>query len=281
MRRIVFATPSHDYGSYVDYRRLVDLSGFERCRFPSMDFGSDCVYIVSPVNREFWDTARARPGARRCGIVWWNLERPDPPEIDPIQDLVTTEVHASVESVLPLVDAVWVSDRSYASARPEFKHVVMGSHPGLAEGPPLTTIYDFCHMSYVHGRRRVIDGLAREFRVGPAGFGPERERTLRSSRAMLNIHQTEAPTGEPLRFALAAAHGLPLLSERMGDPWPLQEGEHLLSFPYDRAAESLRVWLRDWAVARLAEIGSNLRTALTRDRTFRGCVEEAVARTFP
>lgn len=274
--RIVFAHPERDYDSYVDYRRLVDLSGFESVKVGQADPGAaDTVYVVSPVNRHLpeWPPR----GRRAAKFVYWNLERDDVPTV-PVRDLPGFGVHASVGSVEHLFDAVWVSDRHLASLDRRHTHVVMGGHPGLSPGPAGAAVYDFCHMSYVHGRRRVIGSLAREFRVGPNGFPPGRDAVLRSSRAMLNVHQTESAVGEPLRFALAAACGLPLLSERLEDPWPLREGEDFLSFRIGEAAEKLRVWLREWPPERLAMVGVSLRARLTVEMPFGKCVEEAAGR---
>lgn len=282
--KIIFAHPRHEYGSYVDYRALVRLSGFETCFFDEMNLApQDTAYIVSPANNSLYKHLVGKEVRDRgAKIFWLDLERPDPPEIEPISDLVTTEVHATTDSVLALpgVTRAWVSDRHLASMDPRRLHMVLGSHPDLCQRPPLDLAYDLCHMCYIHGRREVIRRLSSSFRVAPSSWGVERDRALRSSRAILNVHQTESHVGEPLRFALAAAYGLPLLSETLHDSWPLVEGDEFLSFPYQDVSHRLNYWLNILPHDRLSQIGRNLRRVLTVEYPFRKCVEDAVERSL-
>lgn len=56
--------------------------------------------------------------------------------------------------------------------------------------------------------------------VAPNGWGVERHRRLQQSKFMLATHQDGFPYIEPLRFALAAAYGLLVLSEYCEDLHP-------------------------------------------------------------
>lgn len=269
--RIVFAQPRHKYDSYTDFRKLVELSEFESVYFDEIDRDAeDTTYIVSPLNNSFprWS------GKAKARFVYWNLERPDV-ESAPFWELPGLAVHASVSSALTQFDEVWVSDRHFASIDKRLKHAVLASHEGLAEGPLHFHVYDYCHMSYVWGRREhVIVPLRVSLREGPNGWGAERARVLRSSRFMVNVHQTAAPIMEPLRFALAAAYRLPMVSEAIKDPWPLVPGEDYLQLEYDKMAaeivklpNSLAPWLN---------MADNLHRKLCVDRTFRSEVIAAV-----
>jgi hypothetical protein len=48
----------------------------------------------------------------------------------------------------------------------------------------------------------------------------------------LNVHQTPALIGEPLRFAWAAAYGAALLSETLADPFPLKPHQDFIQADY-------------------------------------------------
>ncbi len=282
-RSIVFVKTRHHYDSYTDYWRLVELSGFDTCYVDEIDPNRAAVYIISPVNGELRPHLSA--GAEevgwdgvKCKLVWWNLERPD-------NGYGT--LFDNVSDMLQYVDAIWVSDRHYARLDDRLSYVTLGSHPGLFAGyddpqhggPPL--LYDFAHMSYVHGRREAIMGVMSNHGLvdAPNGWGADRAASLEASRSMLNIHQTPAFIGEPLRFALAAAYSLVLLSEHLEDPYPMVAGVHYVDFTEPKTAAemigSLRKDSSDWI-----QTGSNLHQLLCEEFTFERCVREAVKKEF-
>lgn len=278
--KIIFAHPRYEYGSYVDYRRLVELSGFPVCKFDEMDLGQEgTVYIVSPANLSLADAILSWKGPMLSRVIYWCLERPDVPP-KPIRELVTTEVHADPESVLALpgVSRVWVSDRYFSSLSKKYSHVILGSDPFLAHGTVEKPIWDLCHFSYVWGRRSpVVSGLSQSLRVAGEAWGEERARILRSSRAILNVHQTDAQVGEPLRFALAASYSLPLISETIKDPWPLRPGYDFLMYDYGELQRRTNEILRS---VDLEMFGRNLYDTLCRKYTFKKCVEDGVRETL-
>lgn len=230
----------------------------------------DTVYIVSPVNGEFRPHMQVHGAEKRCKVVWWNLERPDADGQPPISVVA--------DDLLRYVDAIWVSDRHYATIDPRQRFVVLGSHTDIGN-TPIEPTYDFTHQSYVWGRREpVIGALRSSLREGPNAWGAERSRILRASLVMVNVHQTPAPVGEPLRFALAAAHRLPVISETLRDPHPLRDGVDVLTAPIEGLYDLVTATVRD--PARRDVIGESLYKTLCEEWTFRRGVEHGIAETF-
>jgi len=277
--KIVFAHPRQVFESYSDYRKLIEISGFETCFYDEMDLFADTVYIVAPVNGELRptiDKARTSKGRVVSKIIFWNLERPDsgvwPPE--------GRNASNAVDRIKPWVDAIWVSDRHYASLDSRLVFVPMGSDARLAEaGPSPIKIYDIAALTYNNHRRSKIYGNLTKWKLAPSSaWGETRARVLRSSKCMLYVHQTEMPIGTPLRFALAAAYKLPLLCETLGDSFPLMEGRDFLSCSYGDIVDRMEDWL---SIGSLAFLGENLHQTLCLDINFRKSVEDGVRRTFP
>jgi hypothetical protein len=267
-RTIIFVRTRHTYDSYDVFWRLVELAGYPVGYLDSIDQDAPAVYITTPYNGETpavlrdW---RCRPGVAR--VVWWCLERPD---TRPGWDF-----SAQVTEALRYVDAAWVSDRLVASLDPRVRCVGMGSHPGLAGGEPLPTTYDYCHMSYAWGRRADLYTTlrARGLVEGPACWGAERDQVLRTSRLLVNAQQyAELAVVAPLRFALAAAHRIPIVTEELHDPYPFV-GDEYLSAPYEGLVDCVVRALDD---PHLAAYGARAYQRLCVDWTFRRGVEEAV-----
>jgi len=91
---------------------------------------------------------------------------------------------------------------------------VLGSHPGLGELSD-NKEFDFCHMSAVNPRRTHIYKNFSNHTIGPNCWPPERDEVLKKSRFAMNVHQDNWPFCEPLRIALFAAYGLPVVSETL------------------------------------------------------------------
>lgn len=218
MKDIVFAHPVTTYDSYTDYRKLVQVSGFETCNQDQMDVNRDCYYICSPFNGDIEAAVRARPKKdRKCKIVMWFLERPG-----------NEDFRKWTADKLELMDEIWFSDRAmYGKVKdmPGARFIPCGSDEAIGTREHKVNTYDFCHMSYIYGRRDILHQFGA--RIGPNGWGEERHKTLCGSRFMLNMHQDNNLFHEPLRFALCAAYAIPMLSEDNYDPFPYEPGRDL------------------------------------------------------
>lgn len=268
---IVFLRTRWHYGSYTDYWRLVELAGFETIWLDELEPGRKAIYIVSPRNGELPDVLARLQGDHACKLVWWCLERPD------AQGSVTRG-----QALEEGIDELWLSDRWLANLHREkgwgpVRFVPLGSHEDLGYNerlghPRIAYEYAWTHMSYANPRRMGVYSriLARML---PNCWGPARDQGLRLTRIMLNVHQDDWPVIEPLRWALAAAYGMTLISEWVEDPYPLKSGLHLEMDVYD----CLHL-LVNHILERLGEDhGTNLWIQLTRNFTFGGCVREAAA----
>lgn len=270
--KIVFAHPSHEHQSYFDYRRLVHVSGFETCRISEIDLSSDAVYIISPATGEI-QALKDRP--RRCKLVWWCLERLDSGDWPPEGNNASN----SVDRIAPIVNSMWTSDRHQALMDLRLRFVTLASDTRLAEGSPdPCKIYDVAWLAYNSRRRRPIFDQLSRWKLAPSpAWGEMRARILNSSRCMAYVHQTNSPVGAPLRFALAAAYKLPVISERIESPIPCMPGRDYVEASYDKFLDLLEERLSE---GDLRLFGENLHQTLCMDRTFRSCVQDAVREAF-
>jgi len=267
---VVFARTSHSYDSYGDFWKLVELSGYPVVDVSGIELDADVTYVTTPMNAQLPEHVKSQAGrTRRCRIVWWNLEG---------HCAMNNGLSNVVDQAWPLVDACWVSDRALASMDPRATFVIVGSHPslGTASGG-LQKAYDFTHQSYEWGRRCALyEPLRRVLCEGPNAYGPERDRILRASKIMLNVHQYEHPIVPPLRFALAAAYALPLVSERTVDPFPYSDETVLFYDFYD-----LVIGAHEAVTQRtdLNERGARLHDLMCERWTFRRGVEAGIGST--
>jgi len=121
------------------------------------------------------------------------------------------------------VDEVWNSDKAHAEKN-DFKYVPMGSDKGLNvySGNKPNLVFDVAQLSYQTNRRQAITEQIKGhglFLAPNSGlWGWPRTMALLQSRVMLHVHQEEATAGvAPLRWCLAAAHHLPLITETVPD----------------------------------------------------------------
>ncbi len=225
MREFIFVNPSHQYDSYTDYRRLVEISGWPVCNQDQIEAGKQITYIVTPLNGDVEAALKARPkNTRTCKVVWWFLERPG-------QNGGSAFLTMLKDRLNNLVDEIWMSDKamwSFSKDAGNINFVPVGSEEALGCRENRPKLFDICHMSYVYGRREHIFNRLKCSR-GPNGWGDERKDTLLRSRFMMNTHQDEDPYSEPLRFALCAAYSLPMISETCTDPFPYEIGTDFIS----------------------------------------------------
>lgn len=268
MTDIVFVRTRYQYDSYTDYWSLVDLAGFPTCFTDEVDLARNVAYVISPINGEWRphiDHCRKTGQAQDCLLVQWNLERPE--GSGSLEHYYESNRQAIEEGYW---DEVWVSDRTLAE-RTGFRHAVLGSDDRLGT-PGHHDTWDAIHLSCPsHRRERVWSEMSRAgLAVAVNGWGHERHLRLQGSRFMLNVHkEADGNYVEPLRFALAAAYALPVLTETLADPHPYRGVEQA---PYDRLVPRLREMLRE-DYAGWKERGRILWETLTGEHSFRQEVE--------
>jgi hypothetical protein len=270
-----FVKTRYRYDSYTDFWKLVELSGFPTCYVDQIDLEKEGLFITSPINGELrphMDYRRSiLKGPQKPKIVWWNLERPDSNGVP----LSSGKYAKENDEIFRYVDAIWVSDRYLQTLDSRTTFAVLGSHVGLAESVQQPKTYDFAVMSYINPRRETILSQLRDFRSAPNAWGVERAHILAGTPIMLNIHQTDAPICEPLRFALAAAYGMTLVSETCADPWPLVRDDDVVTADYG----DLAVVARRHMSQKHDAFSGRLRKKLAIEWNFIKGVEDALGRT--
>lgn len=291
MTEIVFAKPVHNYDSYSDFYKLAELSGFPIISVSDIDITKEYVIITAPMNGDYkehfvgnlkhWEETGEITGGqllkqrqsglpRLAHLIIWNLERPSG------SGSVTKYAKDSKSWIdNRFCDEVWVSDPLMADET-MLRYVILGSDYGLGEPDWDNKHYDFAHMSVVIPRRAHI---YKHFNnIGPNRWPwddePNRDDVLKGSRFALNVHQDDYPYCEPLRFALFAAYGLPIVSERLGNSFPYNED--IVSFPYHGLADGLKSCLGDINYEQFKHKGLSLREKLCNQFQFGKMVRQAI-----
>lgn len=269
---IVFVRTRHDYHSYWDFWRLVELSGFETCwvdEIPHHLKDPTKTLILTPWNGEVQPLADRYGRDHKARVVWWNLERPDGPH---------AALSDRLDQALAFADEAWVSDKWYASLDARLKFVLMGSHPDLGSIVETPIRYDYCHLSYAWGRREAVHKQLRVagLREAPPAYSKaDKDRVINASRCVLSLHQYEGRMVAPLRFAVAAAYKKFVISETVEDSTPY--GYDFAQADYEDLPDYVMWFLiddpRDIEVAG----GEHLHRLLCVENTFRSCVEAALA----
>lgn len=251
----VFVAPRANYPSYADFWRLVDLSGFEMSYADEIDLSNDDqTYIFcGPDGIPDCSSAKAR-------TIFWQLEY--------VGEYTNQPNYQTVSEI-------WSSDPEHATAH-SYCYVLMGSHAGL--NPSLDRDdkpeHDLTMLAYLTARRQAIKEQLAEWRWAPDYPGHDtamRHHGLRSSRLMLHVHQHDAPAATPLRYALAAAYKLPVISERIVNSKPY--GKTIAWVAYDQLVGKVTSAL----IGNLAGKGEALHNLLCIERPFYQCVMEALA----
>jgi hypothetical protein len=230
------------------------------------------------MNGEFTPYMEQNKG-RVSEVLLWNLERPGD---DGVQGYVNgNQLYIGAG----YLDGVIVSDKQLANDA-EFKFVPLGSHYGLGEPGRLERRlggFDLIHLCCYSLHRSFLFKTPEEPRsdilgltVATNGWGDERHARLMRSRFMLNIHQDEFPYIEPLRFSLAAAYGLPILSEHCAEIYPYSREWVTMSVPGCDVTELLNSeWVRDpvMFIERGFQAGIEMRRFMSTVHSFRACLE--------
>lgn len=266
-----FVRTRHEYDSYTDYWKLVELSGFPTCYVDEMNLhDSDATYIVSPMNGEF--TAHLDwSGGKECVVYLWNLERPG--GSGNFEQYVAGNLRYVHDD---MVDVVLVSDRKLAKDS-GFWYMPLGGHPLLGDPGDREKVHDYIHLM-CYSLRRAGTGLFNYttpwhkwygFDIAPNGWGQERHIALQESKFMLNVHQDDTLYLEPLRFVLAAAYGLPIVTEQLADPYPYTG--HVHQFDMETMSQIMHYALGYYEESKAH--GEWMRNRMTKDLTFRHCLE--------
>lgn len=257
---IVFARTRYEYDSYRDRNELIRLSGFPLKYIDEIDYQqSDQVVIVSPANGEIENIPL--PEQRQSVVVHWDLERPRP---DQTADRTR-------------FDDVWVSDPALARSY-NARYVFLGGHRAFGSTDFLHRDTHIITLAANFGRRtETLAKLRSEFTCAddPNGtWGVARDKALKRSQVMVNIHQDESLWHEPFRFLIAASYCLPLVTENCADTGYFKDGEHYLAGQLSDLPALVR------AIVRYPQSWYRMAAACWRlvciDRPFRYEVEAAV-----
>ena len=284
---IIHVHTRYKYDSYGDLRKLFELAGFPWCYVDQIDISKPVTYIVSPMNGEWRphiDNERETGKPQRCKLILWNIERAGGGDTKSVGNYTRANWDLMYQRH---VDRVWVSDRKLAEET-GLHYVVLGSHPDFGQpGEVEKKIWDITHMGYVNGRRsRVLDNLSKFASYDPVRqddiishncWPPQRDDVLRKSRFAISIHQDDGPFSEPLRFALFAAYGLPILSEKIYDAFPYGSDTMVFAEHYDMADTMRRMLREDYEQYRA--LGERCRELMTTEFEFGKMVREAVEET--
>jgi hypothetical protein len=230
--RLIFVLTRTSYDSYADYRTLVEKAWGDVCYVDEIKMSEPVVYVVSPMNGEFRPHIdNHRNEDKKCKILWWNLERPPRDENHnahkrDINDLLNRYVDKMVVSDL------WYKHTYYKEFGDKIIFCPIGVDKVLCDDPWRDhKSYNFAHMSYVWGRRDILNRLPSMF--GNC-WGDARRNGLLNTKFMVNVHQDQYGIIEPLRFALAVSHGLPIITENCHNPFPYEPDKDVVMTDYNQ-----------------------------------------------
>lgn len=275
MTEVIFAKTRYVYDSYTDFWKLVQLSSFPIVYVDEMElYEPDHIYITAPYNGE-WKPHLDNHPSRQAKFMLWNLERPGEQDVKQYRDSNQNLVDDGY------FNEIIVSDREL-SRQTGFHYIPVGSHARLAISP-MGGIkhYDVIHlMCYSLRRAFLFDYLTPHssyagISIAPNGWGIERDHALHSSMFMLNIHQDEHPFIEPLRFALASAYGLPIISEKSTDTFPYIVGRDVLEVDNIKQFYKTVNMIKPLYM-KYRSLGLMLRTRMCGELSFRNCLEKYI-----
>lgn len=277
MTEVTFVRTRHEYQSYTDFWTLVSLAKFPTIYVDELDVSQEGVYIVCPMNGEWRPHIDNQYNKlRNAHLILWCLERPSGSAgsvgeyARQAQRLMAGQWEDGRSARTRFVDEVWTSDRQLA-LETKTRFVVLGSNEGLGS-PGTDKKYNFCHISYMVGRRTSIYKHFSD--IGPNCWGNERDEVLKASKFALNIHQDEHPFQEPLRLALFAAYGLPILTETILDSYPWSDEFLAYADYHDIVGKLNQMLIADYEHYR--QMGMRARERFCHDFEFGKMVRQAV-----
>lgn len=258
MTDVIFVRTRYDYPPYRDFYRLVTLSGYPLIYVDEIprEGVRDKVFIVTPLNGE-WKHGIETDGR----VIFWQLEWESEPEPCP-----------------PGIAEKWTSDAWHAQ-RISARFVPLGSHPSFNLNPDETRPkrYDVIYLQAPSYRRYGVWGAIKErgLSVAEDGWGYKRHERLLQSRCMVHVHQhPDTPTIAPLRWCIAAAYRLPIISESVNCREPFGYS-HFMTSDYDYLAQFVAMHVKD-EYSNLEDYGIALHQFLCVEQTFRKAVESAL-----
>jgi hypothetical protein len=269
---IIFARTRYHYDSYTDFWKLVELSGYKTIYVDEIDISQPAVIITAPHNGEWVEQVgsqitKGKP--RRSHLIHWNLERPSG-SAGSLDHYMTRQWELISKRYF---DEIWVSDRKLAEET-SLRYVTLGSDEGLGSIEGKEKIYDFCHMSAPVPRRTGVYARFPIDKIAPNSWPPERDEILQKSKFALNVHQDIYPYQEPLRFALFAAYGLPIISEALVESYPYSN-EYIITAQYPQLVAKMRqVLTEDYEIHK--QMGLRTRDRMCKEFRFKNMVDKAV-----
>lgn len=263
---VIFVRTRHNYVSMQDYYRLAELAGYPIVYDDEMQLDNPAhCYILS-----WFSTQSPFPDDVKARLICWNLEWADVP-------------------ILPGVE-YWSPDKAYAEQH-DWRYVPVGSDARLFDGVRYASggvdihipgmdfkIYDVTLQMYRDVLRRA--SLIKRIRDGgitiaPDGWNEQRHHALLHSRVQVHIHQHDNQhVVSPLRFAVAAAYRLPIITERLHSAGAFDG--LVIQSSYDGLPECLNEYLSPARRIALHEYGAALHEKLCHELTFQKVVESSV-----
>lgn len=265
MSEVYFVRPHHQYDSYSDLWKLIELSGYPMIFYEEIDTASDNCYILTVLNGEINENGWG--DNPHCEIVALDLEW-----------RLKESSYAWPESDLTVpkgVKRVWAADKWYAE-KIGAQYVPLGSHPGLASRVTTSETWDVASLAYRTGRRNEAFGQMerRGLTIAPNAWGEERSAILNVSAVVCHVHQHDkVPTVAPLRYAIAAAWHKPLISEAVWEPGIF--GDAVLYAEFDYLAPYTETMVRRYQ-SLLQHKADELHDLLCQQNSFRSFIEAAL-----
>jgi hypothetical protein len=199
-----FVRTRHTYASYVDWWKLIEVSGYATCYQDELDQQNpDHTYILTHF-AALGINGNEQPA--KAQLILWQTE------------YITPERYVDYS---PNIKRFWHMDAWQADVM-SHEYIPIGGHPdlGYIRDKNIEPKYDIALLAYSSERRQpIFDAIKRTFTTMPENeLGEARVRALWESRLMVHVHQRDpyyAISG--IRMAIAAAHGLPLLCENVNN----------------------------------------------------------------
>lgn len=229
---------------------LVDLSNFQTIFIDEIEWDSDNVYLITPLNGELPNPLPPH----KCKIIWLCIERPSH------YNTWKFDRHD--------IDEIWCCDRNW-SERVGARFWTMGSHSKLGYFEPKKE-FDFISNTYDPPRRGVIWTQLNDLKIAPRSF-QRPDLNYAASKICVVPQQDDPPHAvTPLRFAIAAAYYMPMIYEAETNMEPFVNGLHFWHVKYDEIAVKTRQLLTEPKLR--FDLGANLHKLLCVDTNFRRSV---------